>query len=107
LSPLLLYIPHSNCAHFQSEFCQKPLETFEVREAVTAETSIEYKIVNGKVSEKLYQKLTIQPHANMKFGPPELPDYKMEIEPLAQKKLGGMADLQKVVVVTGFAEVWS
>jgi len=72
--------------HISSQnFIKNPLETFEVGEAVTAETSIEYKIVNGKVSQKLYQKLTIQPHANMKFGPPELPDYKMEIEPLAQK----------------------
>ena len=96
------YIP--NLKDVSAQLRQNLLETCEVRKAVTAETSIEHKTVNGEVSEKLYQKVTIQPRANMKFNFPELPDYKKEIEPLAQN-LRGMADLEKVVVVTGFAEV--
>ncbi|CAZ80158.1 unnamed protein product [Tuber melanosporum] len=96
------YIP--NLKDVCAQLRQNLLETCEVRKVVTAETSIEHKIVNGEVSEKLYQKVTIQPRANMKFEFPELPDYKKEVEPLAQN-LRGMVDLEKVVVITGFAEV--
>ncbi|RPB10026.1 3-oxoacyl-synthase [Morchella conica CCBAS932] len=96
------YIP--NLKEVSAQLRQNLQETCEVRKAVTVETAIEHKIVNGEESEKLYQKVTIQPRANMKFSFPELPDYKKEIEPLAAD-LRGMVDLEKVVVVTGFAEV--
>lgn len=96
------YIP--NLKEVTAKLRKNLQETSEVRKAVTAETSIEHKIVNGEASGKLYQKVTISPRANMKFGFPQLPDYKKEIEPLAQN-LRGMVDLDKVVVVTGFAEV--
>jgi len=39
-------------------------------------------MVNGEVSEKLYQEVTIQPSANRTFDFPE-PDSKEELEPLA------------------------
>ncbi|PUU74709.1 hypothetical protein B9Z19DRAFT_1103326 [Tuber borchii] len=84
------YIP--NLKDVTAQLRQNLLETCEVHKGVTAETSIEHKIVNCEVSEKLYQKATIQP----------APQH--EIEPLAQN-LRGMADLEKVVVVTGFTEV--
>ena len=80
------------------------METSEVRQAVTKETAIENKVVNGEGSEALYKKLTIEPRANIKYDFPELPDWKQEIEPL-NENLKGMVDLEKVVVVTGFAEV--
>ena len=41
--------------------------------------------------------------ANIKFPFPRLPDSSTEIEPLASLK--GMVDLDRVVVITGFAEV--
>ncbi|KAK6518387.1 3-oxoacyl-[acyl-carrier-protein] synthase [Arthrobotrys conoides] len=79
------------------------MATSEVRQAVTRETSIEHKVINGDASAELYKKITVAPRANMKFEFPELPEYK-SLEPLAQD-LRGMVDLEKVVVVTGFAEI--
>ena len=80
------------------------MEKSEVRKAVTKETAIENKIVNGEDSEALYKKVTVEPRANIKFEFPELPDWKAEVAPL-NTKLKGMVDLDKVVVVTGFSEV--
>ncbi|KAK5199045.1 beta subunit of fatty acid synthetase [Exophiala xenobiotica] len=80
------------------------METSAVRQAVTKETAIENKVVNGEDSEALYKKVTIEPRANIKFDFPTLPEWKEEIQPL-NPKLKGMVDLDKVVVVTGFAEL--
>ena len=80
------------------------MQTSEVRNAVTKETAIENKIVNGEDSEVLYKKVTVEPRANIKFDFPEIPDWKTEVEPL-NSNLKGMVDLDKVVVVTGFSEV--
>ena len=79
------------------------METSAVRQAVTKETALENKIVNGEDSEALYKKVNIEPKANMKYGFPELPEWK-DVEPF-NAKLKGMVDLDKVVVVTGFSEV--
>jgi fatty acid synthase subunit alpha, fungi type len=80
------------------------METSEVRKAVTKETAIENKIVNGENSESLYKKVTVEPRANIKFQFPDLPDWKDDLAPL-NANLKGMVDLDKVVVVTGFSEV--
>lgn len=80
------------------------METSEVRNAVTKESAIENKIVNGEDNEALYRKVTVEPRANIKFQFPELPSWKNDIEPL-NRNLKGMVDLDKVVVVTGFSEV--
>ncbi|PNS15890.1 Fatty acid synthase subunit alpha [Sphaceloma murrayae] len=79
-------------------------ETSEIRKAVTRENSVENKIVNGEDHEALYKKVNIQPRANLKYDFPKVPDWKEEVEPL-NADLKGMVDLEKVVVVTGFAEV--
>lgn len=79
-------------------------ETREIRQAVSKETAAENKIINGEGSEALYKKKVIEPRANIKFDFPALPDWKSEISPL-NENLKGMVDLEKVVVVTGFAEV--
>ncbi len=79
-------------------------ETSEIRRAVSKETAAENKIVNGEASEALYQKKVIEPRANIQFDFPPLPDWKSEVAPL-NDNLKGMVDLEKVVVVTGFAEV--
>lgn len=80
------------------------METSAIRQAVTKETALENRVVNGEDSEALYKKVTIEPRANLKFEFPELPDWKTEVEPL-NTKLKGMVDLEKVVVVTGFSEI--
>jgi fatty acid synthase subunit alpha len=80
------------------------MDTSAVRQAVTKETALENKTVNGEDSEALYKKINVEPRANIKFDFPELPKWKEEIEPL-NANLKGMVDLDKVVVVTGFSEV--
>jgi len=79
-------------------------ESSEIRKAVTRETAVENKIVNGEESEALYKTVKVDKRANLKFDFPKLPDWKTEVEPL-NGDLKGMVDLEKVVVVTGFAEV--
>ncbi|KAK5135239.1 hypothetical protein LTR08_005489 [Meristemomyces frigidus] len=79
-------------------------ETSEIRKAVSRETAVENKIVNGEESEALYKTVKVDKRANLKFDFPTLPDWKSEVEPL-NGDLKGMVDLEKVVVVTGFAEV--
>ena len=79
-------------------------EKSEVRKAVTKETAIEHKVVNGDDSEAFSTKVTVEPRANIKYSFPELPDWKKDIEPL-NGNLKDMVNLDKVVVVTGFSEV--
>ncbi|KAF2724975.1 fatty acid synthase subunit alpha [Polychaeton citri CBS 116435] len=79
-------------------------ETSEIRKAVTRETSLENKVVNGEASEALYKTVKVDRRANLKFDFPKIPDWKTEVEPL-NANLKGMVDLEKVVVVTGFSEV--
>lgn len=80
------------------------MESSEVRKAVTKETAIEDKIVNGEHSESLYKQVTVEPRANIKYQFPDLPDWDQDVAPL-NVDLKGMVDLEKVVVVTGFSEV--
>ncbi|KAM3555497.1 hypothetical protein MY1884_005561 [Beauveria asiatica] len=98
----LQFIPNLNEA--MTKLRKDIMETSEIRRAVTTESAIENTIVNGAESEVLYKKKTIDPRANIKFDFPPLPDWKEEVAPL-NDKLKGMVDLEKVVVVTGFAEV--
>uniref|UniRef100_L2FF05 Fatty acid synthase subunit alpha n=1 Tax=Colletotrichum fructicola (strain Nara gc5) TaxID=1213859 RepID=L2FF05_COLFN len=98
----LQFIPDLN--QTMSKLRKDIMDTSEVRRAVTKENSIEDKVVNGPNSEALYKKKTIEPRANIKFDFPTLPDWDDEIAPL-NDRLKGMVDLEKVVVVTGFAEV--
>jgi fatty acid synthase subunit alpha len=98
----LQFIP--NLKDMMTNLRKDIMDTSEVRQAVTKETAIENKIVNGEDSEVLYKKVTVEPRANIKFDFPILPDWKAEVEPL-NANLKGMVDLEKVVVVTGFAEV--
>ncbi|PSN67417.1 hypothetical protein BS50DRAFT_574116 [Corynespora cassiicola Philippines] len=96
------YIP--NLKDLMTDLRKEYMETSEVRKAVIKENAIENKIVNGEASEALYKKATIQPRANLKFEFPKVPDWETEVKPL-NGDLKGMVDLEKVVVVTGFAEV--
>jgi fatty acid synthase subunit alpha len=96
------YIP--NLKELMTDLRKEYMETSEVRQAVIKENAIENKVVNGEASEALYKKATIQPRANMKFDFPKLPDWESEVKPL-NGDLKGMVDLEKVVVVTGFAEI--
>lgn len=96
------YIP--NLKDLMTDLRKEYTETSEVRKAVIKENAIENKIVNGEASEALYKKATIEPRANIKYDFPKLPDWENEVKPL-NEDLKGMVDLEKVVVVTGFAEI--
>lgn len=98
----LQFIPKLN--DLMTKLRRDILETSEIRKAVNKETAIENKVVNGADSEALHAKVNVEPRANLKFEFPELPDWRTVVEPLNQN-LKGMIDLEKVVVVTGFAEV--
>lgn len=98
----LQFIPNLNEA--MTKLRKDIMETSEIRKAITKESAIENTIVNGAESEVLYKKKTIEPRANIKFDFPNLPDWKQDVAPL-NDSLKGMVDLERVVVVTGFAEV--
>ncbi|KAI9660094.1 MAG: 3-oxoacyl-[acyl-carrier-protein] synthase [Bathelium mastoideum] len=93
-----------NLKELMTDIRQDIMNASDVRKAVTKETAIENKIVNGADHEVLHKKVNVQPRANLRFDFPKIPDWDTEIAPLnADRK--GMVDLEKVVVVTGFAEV--
>ncbi|KAF3767970.1 hypothetical protein M406DRAFT_70070 [Cryphonectria parasitica EP155] len=79
-------------------------ETSEIRRAVSKENALEFAVINGSEAEALHKSRKIEPRANIKFEFPPLPDWKQDVAPL-NANLKGMVDLDKVVVVTGFAEV--
>lgn len=95
------YIP--NLKDISSQIRQDLMQTSEIRRAVSSENAIEHKLVNGAEAERLHKSVVIQPRANIKFEFPELKPFST-FEPLA-KDLHGMVDLEKVCVITGFAEV--
>jgi fatty acid synthase subunit alpha len=96
------YIP--NLKDLMTDLRKELTETSDIRRAVIKENAIENKVVNGEASEALYKKARIEPRANLKFDFPKLPDWDAEVKPL-NEDLKGMVDLEKVIVVTGFAEV--
>jgi fatty acid synthase subunit alpha, fungi type len=96
------YLP--NLKDLMSRLRKEYTETSEIRKAVVKETAIENKIVNGERHEILYKKVTVDRRANIKFDFPPVPDWDADVKPL-NENLKGMVDLEKVVVVTGFAEI--
>ncbi|KAF2665751.1 fatty acid synthase-like protein [Microthyrium microscopicum] len=96
------YLP--NLKDLMGDLRKKYTETSEIRKAVVKETAIENNIVHGPRYEQMYKPVTVQRRANIKFDFPNVPDWEKEVKPL-NENLKGMVDLEKVVVVTGFAEV--
>lgn len=92
-----------NLKEFTSKLRQDLMETADLRRAVSIETSIEQKVINGDEVDSNYNQVTIHPRANMKFDFPTLKSYE-DIKKVAPD-LEGMLDLERVIVVTGFAEV--
>ena len=92
-----------NLKDFTSKLRTDLLETADIRRAVSIESAIEQKVVNGDNVDANYSKVMVEPRSNMKFDFPTLKSYD-EIKQIAPE-LEGMLDLENVVVVTGFAEV--
>ncbi|KAI0649410.1 fatty acid synthase [Trametes meyenii] len=74
----------------------------ELRRAIARDNAADYKTVNGVEAERVLQTVNVTPRANFKFNFPTL-ESQESLEDLT--KLRGIVDLEKVIVVTGFAEV--
>ncbi|THV07258.1 fatty acid synthase [Dendrothele bispora CBS 962.96] len=74
----------------------------DLRRAVARDNALDYKAIHGVEAERLIQTVDVLPRANFRFNFPKLET----INQLADiSKLRGMIDLDKVVVITGSAEV--
>ncbi|RDX57079.1 fatty acid synthase [Lentinus brumalis] len=74
----------------------------ELRRSIARDNAADFKIINGVQAERVLQTVNVTPRANFQFSFPPLEPAE-SLENLSQ--LRGMIDLEKVVVVTGFAEV--
>jgi 3-oxoacyl-ACP reductase-like protein len=76
--------------------------TASIRKAIALDNSADYKAINGVEAEAIHHDVKVLPRANFKLPFPDL----KPIDPKSQfAKLGGLLDLEKVIVVTGYAEV--
>ena len=89
---------------FTAKLRQDLTNTSEVRKAVSIETALEHKAVNGDNADAAYAKAEVQPRANIQLEFPTLKPFE-SIKKLAPAELQGMLDLERVIVVTGFSEV--
>ena len=92
-----------NLREFTNDLRTDINNTSEVRRAVSIETAIEHKVVNGENADAPFNKAEIVPKANLTFDFPALSPYE-QIKAKAPE-LEGLLDLDRVIVVTGFAEV--
>lgn len=90
--------------NFTAKLRRELTETSEIRKAVSIETALEHKAVNGDKADAAYAEVEVQPRANIQLDFPELKPYK-QVKQLAAPELEGMLDLERVIVVTGFSEV--
>ncbi|TFY76669.1 hypothetical protein EWM64_g7343 [Hericium alpestre] len=74
----------------------------ELRRAIARDNSAEFKVINGVEAERVLQTVNVTPRANFRFDFPELESAET-LENLA--KLRDVVDLDKVCVITGFAEL--
>jgi fatty acid synthase subunit alpha len=74
----------------------------ELYRAIASDNSADFKVINGVDAERLLQTVNVIPRANFRFEFPSL-DSVESLQDVSQ--LRGLIDLDKVIVVTGFAEV--
>ena len=74
----------------------------EKRKAISRDTSLDYTVIHGHEAGRVLQTVKVTPRANFKFDFPRLEE-SASFNDIAS--LRGLIDLDKVVVVTGFAEV--
>ncbi|SGZ13233.1 BQ5605_C028g10557 [Microbotryum silenes-dioicae] len=76
--------------------------TASTRRAIAVDNSLDYKITRGSDAEQIHHQVKVLPRANFSLPFPEL----KPIDAMSElAKLRGLIDLEKVVVMTGFAEV--
>ncbi|KAL4066936.1 hypothetical protein J3A83DRAFT_4165578 [Scleroderma citrinum] len=74
----------------------------DLRRAIARDNALDFKVINGAEGERVLQTVNVVPRANFKFDFPTL-EPASSLDQLS--KLRGLIDLEKVVVITGFAEV--
>ena len=83
-------------------------EASTIQRAIFEEAKLDHELVSGKSADSIVNEdcvpTTIKASAPIQLPFPPTLDYKSEIEPLS-KGLKGMVDLERVVVITGFAEL--
>ncbi|KAH3901382.1 uncharacterized protein SCDLUD_002874 [Saccharomycodes ludwigii] len=78
-------------------------EISSIRKAISEETFIEKRVTTGKEIDTCHPNFEVSPKSNINLGFPALKSYN-EIKKLSPH-LEGLLNLNKVVVITGFAEV--
>jgi 3-oxoacyl-ACP reductase-like protein len=76
--------------------------TASTRRAISIDNSLDYKVTHGVEAEQIHHQVKVLPRANFTLQFPELKAFDAASE-LA--KLRGLVDFDKVVVMTGYAEV--
>ncbi|KAI1106179.1 putative 3-oxoacyl-synthase [Jackrogersella minutella] len=81
-------------------------ENEEIRRALADEEALDDDALRGKPipTSQSAPPLRRPPLVDLELGFPALPDYTSKLKPL-NSKLDGMADLESVIVVVGFAEI--
>ena len=75
------------------------------KRAINLDASADFKIIQGAAAEALHQKVYVHPRANFRFAPPPLGSHA-ELKQMAKLAQGvSPAELEKIIVCTGFAEV--
>ncbi|OJT02257.1 Fatty acid synthase subunit alpha [Trametes pubescens] len=74
----------------------------ELRRTVARDNAADFKVINGVEAERVLQTVNVTPRANFQYSFPAL---ESEDSLADLEHLRGMLDLEKVIVVTGFAEV--
>lgn len=74
------------------------------RRAISMDNAKDFTVTNGSDAEKLHKKIEVTPRANLNLPFPKLKSFE-KLNATEMAKLRGVVDLDKVCVVTGFAEV--
>ncbi|CAR31007.1 ZYRO0E07766p [Zygosaccharomyces rouxii] len=102
LNGSLQFLP--SLKEFTNKLRSDLIETSEIRKAVSIETALEHKVVNGDNADAAHAKVEVQPKANIQLNFPALKPYE-EVKKFSTQELEGLLDLERVIVVTGFSEV--
>lgn len=90
----------SDLANLTTEIRQGLQQTAAVRRAISQDSSLDFKAIHGPDAEQIHLQVKVAPRANFTLPFPEIPK-PAELD----SRLRGMVDLEKVIVVAGYAEV--
>lgn len=78
-------------------------ETARIRKEISINDLNDFRVINGIAAEAFHNTVKVKPRVNLTLPFPQLPESYDAKPELA--RLRGLIDLDKVVVVTGYAEV--